>query len=184
MWWGVSPVYWNSLQHIKHTLNSYCEVNGKSLQKCMDFLDSFVARCFAFFGRVFGGVLGLKINEKSIKNVSKSSMNFLKTFSLIFWWFWVGFWSSIGSQNRSRMHIKFQQNFSWICWCFLVENGLLGASQNRSIFSTFCNPSKMLDFRVSGIPPGAEMEPKWNQNGVKMRAKWSENGSKLMRKLM
>ena len=70
---------------------------------------------------------------------------------------------------------KIQLNFSSIFDVFLIENRLHGASQNRSIFGTFCHFSKILDFGVPGMPPGAEMELKLTQNGVKMKGKWSEN---------
>ena len=52
----------------------------KSMKKRMDFWTDLLIDFWKVFGRVLGAILALKINEKSIKKLSKILIDFLMAF--------------------------------------------------------------------------------------------------------
>jgi len=65
---------------LKHILKIHCEINEKSMKKRMDFWTDLLIDFWRLFGRVLGAILALKINEKSIKKMSKILIDFLMAF--------------------------------------------------------------------------------------------------------
>ena len=65
---------------LKPILKNHCEINEQSMKKRMDFWTDLLIDFWRVFGTVLGGILALKIDEKSIKKMSKILIDFLIVF--------------------------------------------------------------------------------------------------------
>ena len=65
---------------LKNILKNHCEINEKSMKKRMDFWTDLLIDFWRLFGTVVGAMLALKINEKSVKKLSKILIDFLMAF--------------------------------------------------------------------------------------------------------
>ena len=65
---------------LKNILKHHCEINEKSMKKRMDFWTDLLIDFWRVFGRVLGGILVLKFDQKSVGKLSKILIDFLMDF--------------------------------------------------------------------------------------------------------